>query len=154
MIAEGQPAPAFEGTTEDGRRISLADFRDHQALVLYFYPKDATPGCTKEACSFRDHRAEIEALGAAIVGVSMDSAESHRKFAAAQRLNFPLVADTEGKIASAFGVTRLGGWIPFLPVKRVTFVIDRSGVVRKVIQSELSMDAHVDGAITALRGLG
>jgi len=154
MIAEGQPAPAFEGTTEDGRRISLADFRDRQALVLYFYPKDATPCCTNEACSFRDHRAEIEALGAAIVGVSMDSAESHRKFAAAQRLNFPLVADTEGKIASAFGVTRLGGWIPFLPVKRVTFVIDRSGVVRKVIQSELSMDAHVDGAITALRGLG
>ena len=64
--------------------------------MLYFYPKDATPGCTKEACSFRDHRAEIEALGATIVGVSMDSAESHRKFAAAQRLNFPLVADTGG----------------------------------------------------------
>ncbi len=154
MIAEGQAAPDFEGATEDGRRISLADFRGKKALVLYFYPKDATPGCTKEACSFRDHSAEIESLGAAIVGVSMDSAESHRKFAAAQRLNFPLLSDTDGRIASAFGVTRLGGWMPFLPVKRVTFVVDRSGVVRKVVQSELSMDAHVDGAIAALRELG
>ncbi|MBU6282240.1 peroxiredoxin [bacterium] len=154
MIAEGQAAPDFEGATEDGRRVSLSDFRGRQALVLYFYPKDATPGCTKEACSFRDHRAEIESLGAAVVGVSMDSAESHRKFSAAQRLNFPLLADTDGRIASEYGVTRLGGWLPFLPVKRVTFVIDRSGVVRKVIQSELSMDAHVDGAIEALRGLG
>jgi len=154
MISEGQAAPDFEGATEDGQRISLADFRGKKALVLYFYPKDATPGCTKEACSFRDHRAEIEGLGAAIVGVSMDSPESHRKFAAAQRLDFPLLSDVDGRIAGAFGVTRLGGWIPFLPVKRVTFVIDRSGVVRKVVQSELSMDAHVDGAIAALRGLG
>ena len=153
MIAEGQPAPDFSGTTQDGERISLADFRGTRALVLYFYPKDNTPGCTKEAFGFRDHRAEIDRLGASLVGVSMDSADSHRKFVADHRLNFPLIADTDGAVAGAFGVTRLGGWLPFLPVKRVTFVIDRGGVVRRVVASELSMDSHVDGAIAALRAL-
>lgn len=153
MIAEGQKAPDFSGTTADGKRLSLADFRGKQPLVLYFYPKDNTPGCTKEACSFRDHKAELEGAGAALVGVSMDSEESHRKFIADFNLNFPLLSDGDGAIARAFGVTRLGGWLPFMPVKRVTFVIDRDGAVRRVIASELSMSAHVDGALAALREL-
>jgi peroxiredoxin Q/BCP len=153
MVNQGDRAPDFSGTTGDGKRIALSDFRGKRALVLYFYPKDDTPGCTKEACSFRDHKGDIEAAGAEIVGVSMDTAESHQKFTAKHSLNFPLLSDRDGAIAKAFGVTRLGGLIPFLPVKRVTFVIDRDGVVRKVIASELSMDAHVDGAIAALREL-
>lgn len=154
MIREGQPAPDFRGRTAEGREISLADFRGRGPLVLYFYPKDNTPGCTKEACGFRDHRSDVVAAGGEIVGVSMDDAESHRRFAAQHRLDFPLLSDPDGAIAGAYGVARLGGWIPFLPPRRVTFVIDREGIVRKVIASELSMDAHVDGAITALRGLG
>jgi peroxiredoxin Q/BCP len=153
MINEGDAAPDFSGTTAEGERLGLADFRGVKPLILYFYPKDDTPGCTKEACSFRDHRGEIEAAGAALVGVSMDTAESHRRFIAKHSLNFPLVSDRDGTIAKAFGVTRLGGLIPFLPVKRVTFVIDREGIVRRVIASEFSMDAHVDGALAALREL-
>lgn len=153
MIQEGQPAPDFRGRTADGREIALGDFRGRGPLVLYFYPKDNTPGCTKEACSFRDHHADVEAAGAEIVGVSMDGAESHRKFAADHRLNFPLISDPDGSIAKAYGLVRLGGWIPFLPPKRVTFVIDREGVVRRVIASELNMDAHVDGALAALKSL-
>ncbi|HZR81281.1 MAG TPA: peroxiredoxin [Candidatus Binatia bacterium] len=154
MIAEGQRAPDVSGTTAEGERLSLADFRGNQPVILYFYPKDDTPGCTKEACSFRDHKRDIEAAGGALIGVSMDSAESHKKFIAKHSLNFPLLSDRDGAIAKAFGVTRLGGWMPLMPVKRVTFVIDRDGVVRRVIASELSMDAHVDGAIAALRELG
>jgi len=154
MISEGQPAPEFSGVTASGERLSLADFRGKKPFILYFYPKDDTPGCTKEACSFRDHRGEIEAAGAVLVGVSMDSVESHQKFIAKHSLNFPLLSDRDAAIANAFGVARLGGWMPLMPVKRVTFVIDRDGVVRKVIASELSMDAHVDGALAALRGLG
>lgn len=153
MLAEGDRAPDFAGVTADGKRLGLADFRGRQPLILYFYPKDNTPGCTREACSFRDHKTEIEAAGAALLGVSMDSVESHRKFVSDHRLNFPLLSDRDGAIAEAFGVVRLGGWIPFLPVKRVTFVVDREGIVRRVIASELSMDAHVDGALAALREL-
>jgi thioredoxin-dependent peroxiredoxin len=153
MISEGQRAPEFSGETTDGAGIGLADFRGVKPLILYFYPKDDTPGCTKEACSFRDHGGEIEAAGAALVGVSMDTVESHRRFAAKHSLDFPLISDRDGAIAKAFGVARLGGWMPFMPVRRVTFVIDREGTVVRVIASELSMDAHVDGALAALREL-
>ncbi|MEW6269297.1 MAG: peroxiredoxin [Thermodesulfobacteriota bacterium] len=150
MIHAGEPAPSFSGVTAEGETLSLDDFRGKKPLILYFYPRDNTPGCTKEACSFRDHAGEIEQAGAAIVGVSMDSQESHRKFIADHRLNFPLLADREATICKAFGVARLGGWFP---PKRVTFVIDRDGVVRRVIQSELGIAKHVDQALATLREL-
>jgi peroxiredoxin Q/BCP len=153
MIAEGERAPAFSGVTADGTTVSLDDFRGEKPLILYFYPKDNTPGCTKEACSFRDHKGEIEAAGGAIVGVSMDSREAHRKFIADHQLNFPLISDREGVVCKAYGVARLGGLLSFIPPKRVTFVIDRDGVVRRVIQSELGIAKHIDEALDALRGL-
>jgi peroxiredoxin Q/BCP len=150
MIGVDETAPEFSGTTWDGKRLTLADFRGKQPLVLYFYPKDNTPGCTKEACSFRDHAGEIAQAGAALVGVSMDSPESHQKFTADHRLNFPLLSDRDGTICKAYGVARFGGWFP---PKRVTFVIDRGGTVRRVIQSELNMNKHIDESLVALRDL-
>jgi peroxiredoxin Q/BCP len=153
VIEAGQRAPEIGGTTGDGRRVSLADFRG-RPLVLYFYPKDGTPVCTKEACGFRDHAAEIAALGAAVLGVSADSEASHARFAERQRLNFPLLSDPDGAIAKAFGVARLGGILGgWLPPRRVTFVIDGAGTVRRVIAGELDAGRHVDGALEALREL-
>ena len=130
MIKEGDRAPDFSGVTADGSRIQLGDYRGRKPLVIFFYPKDNTTVCTKEACSFRDHAAEFAAAGGAVVGVSMDSQASHQRFADGHRLNFPLLADTDAAICKAFGVARLGGW---LPPRRVTFVIDREGIVRRVI---------------------
>ena len=151
MISEGNRAPEFSGVTSDGKRIALADYRGKQPLVLFFYPKDNTTVCTKEACSFRDHAGEIAAAGGAVVGVSMDTPESHQKFSSGHGLNFPLIADTDAAICKAYGVARLGGW---LPPKRVTFVIDRDGTVRRVITGELNANKHVDGAIATLQELG
>jgi len=149
MIREGEHAPAFSGVTADGSTLSLADFRG-KPLILYFYPRDNTPGCTKEACSFRDHAGEIAGAGGAILGVSMDSQDAHRKFIADFQLSFPLLSDREATICKAFGVARLGGWFP---PKRVTFVIDADGVVRRVIQSEFGIAKHIDEALETLRGL-
>ncbi|MBY0274104.1 peroxiredoxin [Candidatus Binatia bacterium] len=150
MIREGERAPDFTAPTADGGTLSLSDFRGKKPLILYFYPRDNTPGCTKEACSFRDHAGEIADAGAAIVGVSMDSQDAHRKFIADFRLNFPLLSDRDATICKAYGVARLGGWFP---PKRVTFVIDRDGVVRRVIQSEFGIAKHIDEALETLRGL-
>src|SRR3990172_1433746 len=104
----GDPAPDFSGLTTDGARVSLEDFRGKK-LVLYFYPKDDTPGCTAQACSLRDHNAEIKAKGAAILGVSAQDVDSHRKFTAKHKLNFPLLADTDRSVARAYGT--IGGGV-------------------------------------------
>ena len=150
MIAVGQRAPDFTGTLGSGKQLSLKDFRGKQHVILYFFPKDFTPGCTREACSFRDRRAEVAGLDAEIVGGSLDTPEKHASFAAKYQLPYPLISDRSGAIASAFGVARLGGW---LPTKRVTFVIDKQGVVQHVIQSEFSIDMHINEALETLRRL-
>ena len=150
MIAAGERAPDFTGTLADGRQLRLRDFQGRRHVVLYFFPKDFTPGCTREACSFRDHRQDVAALDGEIVGVSLDTAEKHGAFAEAYKLPYPLVSDRSAAIAEAYGVSRLGGW---LPTKRVTFVIDKEGVVRKIIQSEFSIDRHIDEALETLREL-
>lgn len=150
MIAVGQKAPDFEGTVADGKQLRLRDFHGRRHVILYFFPKDFTPGCTREACSFRDRRAEVAGLDAEIVGVSLDTPEKHASFAAKYQLPYPLISDRSGAIASAYGVARLGGW---LPTKRVTFVIDKHGVVQHVIQSEFSIDMHINEALDTLRRL-
>ena len=151
MVKEGERAPSFRGTTGDGKQLGLEDFRG-RPLVVYFYPKDNTPVCTKEACAFRDHGAEIAALGGAVVGISNDGSASHQKFAGQHGITFPLLSDADGALAKAFGVARLGGILSgWIPPRRVTFVLDGDGVVRKVIESEFSADRHVDGALEALR---
>jgi peroxiredoxin Q/BCP len=150
MIAAGEQAPEFEGTVADGKQLRLRDFRGRRHIILYFFPKDFTPGCTREACSFRDRRAEVAGLDAEIVGVSLDTPEKHASFAAKYQLPYPLISDRSGAIAGAYGVARLGGW---LPTKRVTFVIDKQGVVQHVIQSEFSIDMHITEALHTLRRL-
>ena len=132
----GDIAPDFTGLSTDGSPLSLADFRGKK-LVIYFYPMDDTPGCTKQACSLRDANAEIVAKGAAILGVSAQGVESHRKFTEKYRLNFPLLADTGQVVAKAYGVAGSGvsGLLRGLlkANERVTFVIDAAGRISHVI---------------------
>lgn len=150
MLSPGDQAPDFHGTLADGRQLRLRDFRGRRHVILYFFPRDFTPGCTREACGFRDRRAEVARLDAEVVGVSLDSAEKHAAFAAAHNLPYPLVSDHDAKIATAYGVSRLGGW---LPTRRVTFVIDKHGVVQQVIKTELSISRHIDEAVETLKRL-
>jgi thioredoxin-dependent peroxiredoxin len=136
-LKPGDPAPGFEGLTTDGTRVSLAGYRGRK-LVMYFYPMDDTPGCTRQACSLRDHNKEIVAKGAAILGVSTQDEASHRKFTSKYKLNFPLLADTEGKVGRAYGTIGGGGLMSKLKAvagmaDRVTFIIDEQGRIAHVI---------------------
>ncbi len=136
-LRAGDHAPDFEGTTTDGKRVALKDYRGRK-LVLYFYPMDDTPGCTKQACSLRDGNAELAAKGAAILGVSTQGEQSHQAFTKKFNLNFPLLADTDGAVGRAYGT--LGGDGLLSKIKsavgmadRVTFVIDEKGKIAHVI---------------------
>jgi len=137
MLKPGDPAPDFDAATTDGRHVSLRDFRGRK-LVMYFYPMDDTPGCTKQACSLRDHNKEIKAKGAEILGVSTQGEESHQKFTKKYNLNFPLLADTDGAVGRAYGTLGGGGLVSKLKsaagmADRVTFIIDEQGRVAHVI---------------------
>ncbi|HVA89071.1 MAG TPA: peroxiredoxin [Chloroflexota bacterium] len=147
----GQPAPTFSLAATGGRTISLADYHDKQALVLYFYPKDDTPGCTKEACAFRDLEGKFADVGAAILGVSTDPVDSHEAFARKFSLGFPLLADPDASVAhayGAYGTKNLYGKISE-GVLRTTFVIDRAGIVRKVYPN-VKVDQHADEVLAFL----
>jgi peroxiredoxin Q/BCP len=136
-LKAGDPAPDFQGVTTDGKKVALKDYRGRK-LVMYFYPKDDTPGCTKQACSLRDHNAEIAAKGAAVLGVSTQGEESHQKFTQKYRLNFPLLADTGGEVGRAYGTLGGSGLVSKLKsaagmADRVTFVIDEKGRIAHII---------------------
>jgi len=146
LVQAHQPAPAFRAPDQDGRERTLEEFRGH-TLVLYFYPRDGTPGCTTEACAFRDAWDRLEEAGLTVVGVSVDSVESHRQFADEHELQFPLLADTDQRIREAYGVpSRLG------MASRVTFLIDGSGYVRRVFP-DVDPAVHVDEVLAAAREL-
>jgi peroxiredoxin Q/BCP len=117
-------------------------------VVLFFYPAALSPGCTKESCHFRDLKSEFDRLGAQPVGISMDSAERQAEFAQKNSLDYPLLADVDGEVARQFGVKRS---LNFLKVKRASFVIGQDRRVREIITSEVSMNAHADRALAALR---
>jgi thioredoxin-dependent peroxiredoxin len=125
----GQPAPAFSLPDQGGKTHTLKDYAG-QWVVLYFYPKDDTPGCTKEACSFRDDLNQLQKLGAQVVGVSVDDSESHAKFARKYNLPFPLLADKNGKVADSYGALTNLGLIKI--AKRYTFLIDPAGNIARV----------------------
>ena len=136
-LRAGDPAPDFSGTLTNGAKVSLKDYRGKK-LVMYFYPMDDTPGCTKQACSLRDHNKEIAAKGAAILGVSTQNEASHQKFTEKYKLNFPLLADTEGAVGRAYGTIGGPGILSKLKsaagmADRVTFVIDEKGKITHVI---------------------
>jgi peroxiredoxin Q/BCP len=128
----GEPAPDFSLPDQDGRNRSLSEFRG-KWLVLYFYPKDDTPGCTRQACTFRDDRQKLAALGAEVVGVSVDDVESHLDFAKEYRLPFPLLADAGGVVAARYGSLRDLGLVKF--ARRNTFLIDPQGRIAMVYLS-------------------
>lgn len=151
---EGKRAPDFRLADAAGREIALGDLTRTKALVLYFYPKDMTPGCTVEACAFRDHLGAIEALGAAVAGISGDSADSHRRFTEKNWINFPLLSDPSFKVARLYGVYRkktLYGR-EFMGIERTTFVINRKGVVRRVF-AKVKVEGHAAAVIDALKEL-
>jgi peroxiredoxin Q/BCP len=148
-IKVGDKAPEFDLPDAAGKRVKLSDFRGKQSVVLYFYPKDDTPGCTKEACSFRDSYESFKEAGAEVIGVSSDSEASHQKFTDKFKLPFRLVADQGGAVRTRYGVPATLGLLP----GRVTFVIDRDGVVRHVFNSQLQATKHVDEALSVLKRL-
>jgi thioredoxin-dependent peroxiredoxin len=134
-VTEGQMAPLFEGTTQDGKKVSLAELKGKK-VILYFYPKDDTPGCTAEACNLRDNYAEITKKGISVIGVSPDDEKSHLKFAGKYNLPFPLIADTSREIMESYGVwgeKNMYGRKVF-GIMRTTFLIDEEGIVEKVFQ--------------------
>jgi len=149
-LVVGDKAPAFTLKDQHGATVSLADFNGRKNVVVYFYPKDDTPGCTKESCSFRDQYTAFTDIGAEVLGISSDSEQSHKKFAEKYRLPFPLLADAGGAVRKQFKVPKSLGLLP----GRVTFVIDKQGVIRHVFNSQLNATKHVDEAIGVLRSLG
>ena len=154
MLTEGQKAPDFSLPSTGGKTVSLGDFIGKKAVVLYFYPKDNTPGCTKEACFFRDLSAEFDAVGAVILGVSTDSVASHEKFAAKHNLLFPLLSDEDRKVMEAYGVWKKKSLYgkTFLGTERTTFAIDKHGVIRK-IWPKVKVEGHVDEVLDFVKTL-
>lgn len=152
-VEVGQPAPDFTLPSDSGEPVRLSQFRG-SPVVLYFYPKDDTPGCTREACAFRDLKQELVKLGAVILGVSPDGVESHKKFREKFNLNFPLLADVDHSVAEAYGAwrekTRFGK--KSMGIQRSTFLIDANGVVRKVWKN-VQVDGHDDQVLEALKAL-
>ena len=143
MLQEGEQFPKLSFLTEDEKRISTEDLKG-KTTVLYFYPKDATPGCTKEACAFRDRMQDYERAGVRVYGVSLDPPESHRAFREKNGLNFPLLTDEDGKAARALGILSERG-----TAKRVTFVLDPEGRVMRVYP-EVSPETHADEILQSL----
>jgi peroxiredoxin Q/BCP len=153
MSLEGKSAPSFALLDQDGNRVTPADWKG-SPVVLYFYPQDDTPTCTRQACAFRDEITGYKALGARIVGISPDTRDSHRKFAAKFALPCTLLADPEHKVCKAYGVWRektLFGRT-YMGVQRTTFLIDSTGKIRRVF-AKVRVNGHCDAVLAALREL-
>jgi thioredoxin-dependent peroxiredoxin len=146
-VKVGSVAPGFTLPSQAGEMVSLEDFFGRKPVVLFFYPKDDSPGCTREVCAFRDYFEEFGKLDAEIIGISSDSVESHRSFAVKHELFFTLLSDERGNVRRLYGVPKTLGLFP----GRVTYVIDKEGVVRHVFASQLSVERHVQEALRALR---
>ena len=147
----GSKAPAFKLQDDSGKPVSLADFKGKK-VILYFYPKDSTPGCTTESCDFRDNLNRFVKSGAAVLGLSADSVESHRKFKAKQGLNFPLISDPDHKALEAFGVWQEKSLYgrKFMGIVRTTVIIDEEGKVARVFP-KVKVAGHVDEVLAALK---
>ncbi len=147
QLRPGDRAPDFELPTQDGKTVRLADFRGKKAVVLYFYPKDFTAGCTAESCSFRDAYEDFSQAGAEVIGISDDDVDSHREFASHHRLPFILASDTDGTVRERYGVKKT----LWLIKGRETFVIDREGIIRHMFSSQLDPTRHVEEALKVIR---
>jgi thioredoxin-dependent peroxiredoxin len=149
-LKAGDKAPTFAAATSGGGSVSLADFKG-RSVILYFYPRDATPGCTKEACAFRDHFAGFKKKGAAVLGVSVDSVKSHDKFVEKYKLPFTLLADDEKKIVRAYGVWGLKSFMgrKYMGTHRVTFLIGPDGRIKR-IWPKVKPEEHAAEVLAAL----
>ena len=145
----GDPAPSVALHLHSGETVPLADLYRDRVVVLFFYPKDNTAICTREACAFRDSYEKFTKVGATVVGVSSDSAESHERFAGKHRLPFLLATDADGSLRRAFGVPKTLGFLP----GRTTYVIDRQGVIRSIFNAQFAADRHVQAALDAIKSL-
>jgi thioredoxin-dependent peroxiredoxin len=148
-VSVGSKAPDFTLPSQSGEMVSLKDFLGNKPVVLFFYPKDDTPGCTKQACAFRDAYEEFWKLDAEIIGISSDSVESHRSFASKHDLPFTLLSDEGGKVRRLYGVPSAFGLFP----GRVTYVIGEEGVVRHVFSSQVETARHVEEALEDLKSI-
>ena len=151
-LKAGDQAPDFSLPNESGKPISLTSFRG-KPVILYFYPKDDTPGCTKEACAFRDSLKRLQNAGSVVLGVSLDDGESHRKFIAKHRLLFPLLSDVNATVSKAYGVYKQKHMYgrKFWGIERSTFVIGEAGIIKTVFR-KVKVDGHVDEVLEALKG--
>src|ERR1700731_2606562 len=149
---EGSKAPHFEMPDASGNKVALKDLVGKKNLILYFYPKDMTPGCTTEACSFRDNIEGIRRLGAQVVGISGDSPASHQKFIDKHALNFPLLADVGNEVGKRYGVYKMKSLYgrQFMGYERTTMVIDKNGVIRKIFP-KVKVNGHTAEIIAALK---
>jgi peroxiredoxin Q/BCP len=149
-IKVGDPVPVFTLPDQNGEEFDVSKMIGVKNLVIYFYPKDDTPGCTKEACKFRDDYEDFTDLGALVIGISSDDVESHKKFAAKHNLPFTLLSDSDKAVRKQFGVpTNLLGLLP----GRVTYVVDRDGIVQGVFNSQFKAEQHIEEAKNVLKGL-
>lgn len=153
-LKEGAKAPDFSLPSSEGGNVSLKDFQGKKSVVLYFYPKDDTPGCTKEACDFRDLRKQFQALGAEIFGVSFDSVNSHKKFIQKFKLPFPLLADEDKAVAQKYGVYKQKSFMgrSFMGIERTTFVIDQDQKIKKIFP-KVKVDGHVSEVLAVLKSV-
>ena len=151
MVGAGKPAPDFTLLDQHGKKVTLSKLKG-SPIVLYFYPKDDTPGCTKEACAFRNAFADYEKAGAKILGVSPDGVESHAKFTNKHELPYTLLADTETKVCAAYGVWKEKSMYgkKYMGVERTTFVIDAKGIVRQVFPKG-KVQGHSDAVLEAVK---
>jgi thioredoxin-dependent peroxiredoxin len=151
MLKEGDPAPDFTAHDERGQNVRLTSLRG-QRVVLYFYPKDDTPGCTKEACSFRDQFQDFKDAGIRVLGVSLDSEDSHQAFISKYNLPFSLLSDTDHSVSDAYGVYGEQAWggKSFMGVSRKTFLIDEEGKIRKIFD-KVNVEQHADEVIQAFK---
>ena len=151
MLDVGDKAPAFSLEDQSGTTVKLSDFKGRK-VVVYFYPKDDTPGCTREACAFRDEHSALQKAGAVVLGISPDSGPSHAKFAGKYKLSFPLLADTDHSVSEKFGAwgekTLYGR--KFMGIIRSTFLVDEAGKVARV-WPKVKVDGHVDQVLEAVR---
>ena len=145
-VQVGDKAPDFTLPSQIGDNVTLSEYLGKKNVVLYFYPKDETPGCTKEACSFRDSYEELTNLGAEVLGVSGQSVESHKSFATHHNLPFILLSDENNKVRKLYGVPSSLGLLP----GRVTYIIDKQGIVRHIFNSQTQAERHVEEARKAL----
>jgi peroxiredoxin Q/BCP len=150
----GKKAPGFSLADQDGNSVTLASLTARGNVVLYFYPKDMTPGCTTQACDFRDNLNAVRAFGAQVVGVSSDSSASHQKFIAKQSLNFTLLSDPDNTVTKAYGVYKMKSLYgrQFMGIERTTFVIGRDGVIKRAFP-KVKVNGHSDEVLAALKGL-